>query len=79
MPTTSNQLADVPFPDVRAIVAADAKRYQSLPSVERWRRLFALRAWGTRQGASRPGSHPDTAAEVRWQEIQKDLFAHHAR
>lgn len=79
MTTAANQLADVPFPDVRAVVAADAKRYQSLPPAERWRQLFAVRAWGTRQRASRTGSHPDTLAEVRWQEIQKDLFAHHAR
>ncbi len=79
MTTATHQLADVPFPDARAVIAADAKRYQSLSPAERWRQLFALLAWGTQQRASRPVSVADTAAEVRWQEIQKDLFAHHAR
>ena len=77
--TTATHLADVPFPDGRAVVAADAKRYQSLPPLERWRRLFALRAWGTRQAASRRGSRSNAVAEIRWQEIQKALFARHGR
>lgn len=77
--TTTQQRTDVPFPDARAVIAEDAKRYQSLPPVERWRRLFALRGWGTRQGGSRSGSQLNAAAELRWQEIQRDLFARHGR
>ena len=79
MPDASHTLAEIPFPDARAVVAADASRYQALPSRERWQRLFALRAWGRRQSVSRPASVRDSAAEVRWQDIQRELFARHAR
>ncbi len=70
---------EIPFPDSAAVVAADAARYRALPSIERWRRLFALQAWGARQALARPAAEREPAAEVRWREIQKELFARHAR
>ena len=79
MPDASHTLAEIPFPDARAVVAADATRYQALPPRERWQRLFALRAWGKRQSDSRPVARRDSAAEARWQEIQRELFARHAQ
>jgi len=79
MPDASHTLAEIPFPDARAVVASDATRYQALPPRERWRRLFALRAWGMRQSVSRPVAPRESAAEVRWQEIQRELFTRHAR
>ncbi|MFY8220777.1 MAG: hypothetical protein ACOVJ6_02580 [Pirellulales bacterium] len=79
MPDASHTLAEIPFPDARAVVASDATRYQALPPRERWQRLFALRAWGMRQSVSRPVAPRESAAEVRWQEIQRELFTRHAR
>jgi hypothetical protein len=79
MADASHTLAEIPFPDARAVVAADANRFQALPPHERWQRLFALRAWGRRQSASRPVAPRESAAEIRWQEIQRELFARHAR
>lgn len=70
---------EIPFPDPAVVVAADAARYRALPPIERWRRLFALRAWGTRQSRARSAAEREPAAEIRWREIQKELFARHAR
>jgi len=79
MPDTSHTLAEIPFPDARAVVASDARRYQALPPRERWQQIFALRTWGMRQSVSRPVATRESAAEVRWQEIQRELFTRHAR
>jgi len=79
MTATPQHPIKIAFPDPSAVIAADAVRYQALPPAERWRRLFDLRAWGTRQAGVRPASLRQTSAEDRWQEIQKELFARHAR
>lgn len=79
MTETPQYPIEIAFPDPTAVIAADAVRYQALPPPERWRKLFSLRAWGTRLAGARAGSRRQTAAEARWQEIQRELFASHAR
>jgi len=79
MGASVHTLAEIPFPDARAVVAADARRFQSLPPLERWRRLFALRSWGAAQQRKRSASGRDDASEARWREIQLDLFQRHGR
>jgi hypothetical protein len=79
MTETPQHPIEIAFPDPTAVIAADAVRYQALPPKERWRKLFSLRAWGTRQAGARAASQRQTAAEARWQEIQRELFARHAR
>lgn len=71
------------FPDVRAVIAADAARFRSLPAAERWRELFAVRRWGDRQ--ARDPARRETverlwaAEEDRWRRIQAELIARHGR
>lgn len=79
MPDAFHTLAEIPFPDARAVVASDARRYQALPPLERWQRLFALRSWGSLQTRARPVARRDQASEAQWQKIQRELFARHAR
>ena len=70
---------EIPFADSAAMLAADAARYRALPPIDRWRRLFALRAWGAWQTQARLAAEREPAAEIRWREIQQELFARHAR
>jgi len=79
MPSSPRSPLTILFPDSAAVVAADAARFRALPPIERWRRLFALRRWGARQTMARPVSEREPATEIRWREIQKELFARHAR
>lgn len=69
------------FPDHRAVIREDAARFRLLPPRERWRELFALRAWAHRLPASGPRSRMmrdvEAEAEARWQAIQRELFARH--
>lgn len=78
MPSPPRSPLTIPFPDSAAVVAADAARFRALPPIERWRRLFALRRWGTRQTMAHPVGEREPATEIRWREIQKELFARHA-
>ena len=69
------------FPDHRAVIAEDARRFRSLTPQERWRELFALRGWGYRLTAASPRGaairHLEADAESAWQAIQRELFARH--
>ena len=71
----------IAFPDHRAVIAEDARRFRSLPPQERWRELFSLRGWGSRlTAASSRGAaikHLEADAESAWQAIQRELFARH--
>jgi hypothetical protein len=71
------------FPDHREVIAADARRFRSLPPHERWGQLFALRAWGHRLTAAAPNKDSiralEAAAEAAWQAVQRELFARHGR
>ncbi len=73
----------VVFPDVRGVIAADAARFRSLPPVDRWRELFAIRRWGDRQ--VRDPARCEAVArlwadeENRWRHIQAELIARHGR
>lgn len=74
--------APVPvFPDHRAVIASDARRFRGLSPHERWRELFSLRAWGKRltESSSRGESIRtlDDEAEAVWQAVQRELFARH--
>jgi hypothetical protein len=79
--TPADALAAVAFPDPRAVVADDARRFRRLSARARWHELFALHAWGLRQAAVSP--RRDEIArlwedeERRWRLIQTQLFAHH--
>lgn len=69
------------FPDHRAGVAEDARRFRSLPPRARWLEIFSLRGWGIRlaDAPSRAASIKalDDDAETAWQAIQRELFARH--
>lgn len=69
------------FPDHRAVIAEDARRFRSLAPRERWRELFALRQWGARLSGSPSRDaairNADADAEAEWQHIQRELFARH--
>lgn len=82
--THTSRHVDAPspvFPDHRAVIAADARRFRSLAPHERWRELFALRAWGDRltKTSSRSESIRSLGddAEAAWQAVQRELFARH--
>jgi hypothetical protein len=75
--------AAIPFPDPRAVIAEDAKRFRRLSDSERWQELFALHAWGTKQAAA-SGRRNETDRlwadeENRWRRIQAELFSRHVR
>jgi hypothetical protein len=69
------------FPDHRAVIAEDARRFRSLTPGARWKEIFALRGWGARlaDSPSRVASirKVDSDAETEWQAIQRELFARH--
>lgn len=69
------------FPDHRAVIAEDARRFRSLTPGARWREIFALRDWGARLADSPPRAASirrlDSDAETEWQAIQRELFARH--
>lgn len=85
MPThssiTAASTAGLSFPDTRAVIADDARRFQGLAPQDRWRELFAVRGWGLRlaRESSRGASISQLEAddEARWQAIQRELFARH--
>ncbi|MFM7077248.1 MAG: hypothetical protein ACKO3G_14480 [Planctomycetaceae bacterium] len=70
------------FPDHRAVIAEDARRFRQLTPRERWQEIFVLRAWGSRLADSTPRraaiGRSEAEAEERWQAIQRELFARHA-
>lgn len=73
----------IPFPDPRAVIADDARRFRRLPDSERWQELFALHAWGNKQVVA-SGRRNETdrlweEEENRWRQIQAELFSRHAR
>jgi hypothetical protein len=69
------------FPDHRALIAADAQRFQALPAAERWREIFALRHWAARLARSIARGDAirrlEDLEESRWQDIQRELFTRH--
>lgn len=71
----------VRFPDHRAVIAADARRFRSLAPRERWRELFALRQWAARLTGSPPRDAVTARADAEavWRDIQRELFARHGR
>jgi hypothetical protein len=66
------------FPDHRAVIAEEARRFRSLTPRARWLEIFALRGWGARlaDAPSRAASIRalDADAETAWQAIQRELF-----
>jgi len=75
--------AAIPFPDPRAVIADDARRFRRLSDSERWQELFALHAWGNTQAVA-SGRRNETdrlweAEENRWRRIQAELFSRHVR
>ena len=47
------------FPDPRAVIADDTRRFRRLSPSERWQELFALHAWGAlryNDGVASPGT-----------------------
>jgi hypothetical protein len=82
MPQPPTPPTGLEFPDPRAVIAADAARYRSLPAAERWRELFAIRRWGDRQ-ARDPRRRATVERlweeeESRWRRIHQALIARHA-
>lgn len=69
------------FPDHRAVIAADARRFRSLPPRERWAELFTLHVWGNRLTVASPRAESiralEAEAEAAWQAVQRELFARH--
>jgi hypothetical protein len=82
-PPASDDESGPAFPDHRAVIRADAERFRRLPPRQRWRELFALRTWADRFAPSTPQGRRirelESEAEARWQAIQRELFARHAR
>lgn len=70
------------FPDPRDVVAADARRFRALPPRERWREIFALRAYGARQTWASPRraaiEQLEEAEEARGRAVLRELIEHHA-
>ena len=71
------------FPDPRAVIADDTRRFRRLSPSERWQELFALHAWGAQQAAAsgRRNENEQLWAdeENRWRRIQAELFSQHVR
>ena len=71
------------FPDPRAVIADDTRRFRRLSPSDRWQELFALHAWGAQQVAA-SGRRSETDQlwadeENRWRRIQAELFSQHVR
>jgi hypothetical protein len=69
------------FPNQRDVIAADTRRFRTLPAADRWREIFGLCNWATRlaQAPSRGDviRRLEADQEARWRAIQQKLFAHH--
>jgi len=76
-------VAGLVFPDPRDVIADDANRFRRLSAADRWREIFALRSWGTKVAETTSRGEAirklEADEESRWQEIQRELFARHAR
>ena len=75
-------ISPLQFPDPMEESRRRADEFQRLPPDERWHEIAALMEFGWDMVRSSPNrdatEHRMMEQEMRWREIQQDLFARHA-